>query len=184
MWVEGRKSVFHNFNLKTSWNKASAHCLILKKWNIILLTIIGLKLTKNTSTVYITVHREDAVCRLPQGNKNRLCTLHIALQNQRHLRGVLPPVVGVVAGKHLRPRRLSELRVLLSVDQDTSSLICHWLMHLVIAIRHSLRINIIMPHSGFLSRTVWGMQKIEHQRPYLSSREKIHAPQFSFTMRI
>ena len=31
VWARGRKSVFHNFNLKTSCNKASAHRLKKKK---------------------------------------------------------------------------------------------------------------------------------------------------------
>ena len=136
--------------------------------------------------IYRLHHSAQRGCSLQTTTGEQEQTLHPSycitksMPSQRNLASR----VGVISGKHLRARRLSELRVLLRVDQNTSSLICPWLMHLVITIRHSLRINIKMPHFGFLSRTVWGMQKIEHQRPYLSSREKIHAPQFSFTMRI
>lgn len=78
VWAEGRKSVFHNFNLKTSCNKASAHRLKKKKWNhVVLLTTIGLKLTKNTPTIYVTVHRGRRLWGRPRGNDDRLCIPHI-----------------------------------------------------------------------------------------------------------
>lgn len=63
-------------------------------------------------------------------------------------------MVGVPAAKHLRGR-LSELRALLSLGQDTQ------FVHLPLAdafsnLNKTFTENII-PHSGFRSRIVWGM---------------------------
>lgn len=78
-----------------------------------ILTIIGVKLTKNTSTIYITVHRGCSL-RTTTGRQEKIAStiLHYKINA---VRKTSPPMVGVPAGQHLR-HRLSEL---LSLDQDT-----------------------------------------------------------------
>lgn len=96
-------------------------------------------------------------------------------------------MVGVAAGKHLRGRRLSELRVLLSLDQDTQFL------HLPLADAFN-NLNTTFTENKHNNATFWLLEQdslgnvVEDRASkaiFSLKREEIHSiTQFSFTVKI
>lgn len=151
----GGKSVFHNFKLKTSCNKASGHVYLKKEPHC---TFDNHRIKAYKGHIYHLHHSAQSMqsLRTTTGKQDDSASIIWHYKINATLKKISPPKVSVPAGKHLRIG-YRNLRTLLSLDQDIQ------FVHLPLAdalsnLNTSFTKNkYIISHSGFLSRIVWGM---------------------------